>query len=329
VTRKARIAIVTPVYNDWPSCGRLTLELDAVAGQLQDAVIDLIIVDDGSVQARPDESLQGSTLEHLDRVSVASLGANLGHQRAIAAGLYIAVERDCYSSIVVMDSDGEDMPGDIIRMLEEQAQHPDSIIVAERTKRSEGPVFRFFYKVYKAMYSALTGSEISFGNFSTVNASTARRLIHMPDLWNNFPSALLRSRLPYRKVETVRGKRFFGSSKMNFSALVIHGLSAISVNSEVVFARIMFLCFGLAMLTAAGGIAVASIRLFTDLAIPGWASDVIGSLAIIFTQIVFFFFTSMFLLLHARSNPAKAPSEVIPGYIASCQDIYSSDSARV
>ncbi len=46
-----RIAIVIPVYNDWPSCARLVGELDGVAGELSDAVVDILIVDDGSSAA--------------------------------------------------------------------------------------------------------------------------------------------------------------------------------------------------------------------------------------------------------------------------------------
>jgi hypothetical protein len=324
-----KIAIVTPVYNDWPACAQLLRELDIVAGQLDHVQMDIIIVDDGSTQKPPVELLQDSSFEAINRINLTQLGTNLGHQRAIATGLYVAVNRKIYDAMAVMDSDGEDMPGDIARLLEEQRRHPDAIVVAERTKRSESMAFRVYYQIYKKMFRTLTGSEINFGNFSAFSSEVAARLLYMPELWNNFPSALLRSGLPHRAVETARGQRFFGSSKMNLSRLVIHGLSAISVNSEMVFARVMFLCFTLALLTATGGLAVAAIRLLTDLAIPGWASDVIGSLAIIFTQILFFFFTSMFLLLHARSSPARSPSEIIPGYIATSHEIYGNDRTGV
>jgi hypothetical protein len=307
----------------------LLTELNSVAGQLEGTIVDIIIVDDGSRLHWSSEMVPVTPLQHLNRISVTKLGCNLGHQRAIAAGLYTAVERKLYETIIIMDCDGEDLPQDVARLLAEQRSHPDSIVAAERAHRSEGPAFKAFYGIYKTLYRTLTGSEISFGNFSAISANAASRLLHMPELWNNFPSALLRSRLPLRTIETNRGKRFFGDSKMNFSSLVIHGLSAISVNSEIVFARIMLLCFVLALVTATGGVTVAGIRVFTDLAIPGWASDVIGSLAIIFTQIVFFFFTSMFLLLHARSNPASSPRQVIPGYISTSHDIQGNDQTGI
>jgi len=84
---------------------------------------------------------------------------------------------------------------------------------------------------------------------------------------------------------------------------------------------VMVISLTVGLASILGGIAVVILRLFTDLAIPGWASDVIGSIAVIFTQTMFFFFISVFLLLHSRSNPSHTPRSVIPGYIARSYDI--------
>jgi glycosyltransferase involved in cell wall biosynthesis len=311
---------VTPVFNDWPSCAQLIDELDRIAGQLDGVLMDVLIVDDGSGQV-DSNLLNCSALSSLNRISITELACNLGHQRAIAVGLYVAVEAGCYDHIIIMDSDGEDQPRDLLRLLEAQRRESGQVIVASRTKRSEGLLFRAFYALYKRAYRILTGNEINFGNFSIISHSVAKRLLHMPEMWNNFPSALLRSRLPYKQMETVRGKRFFGASKMNFVNLVIHGLNAISVSSEIVFVRVMMISMLIGFLSILGGLAVVLLRVFTDLAIPGWASDVIGSIAVILTQTMFFFFVSVFLLLHSRSNPSHTPLSVIPGYIARSYDV--------
>ena len=48
-----------------------------------------------------------------------NLKINIGHQRAIAVGLqYIYNEIDEYDYVVVMDSDGEDIPSQIEQLLE-------------------------------------------------------------------------------------------------------------------------------------------------------------------------------------------------------------------
>lgn len=323
VNHSTPIAIVTPVYNDWVSCARLVSELDAVVGEIDGATIDILIVDDGSSEGAQPQLIDAEACHNINRISVIQLASNMGHQRAIAAGLFAAVEAGDYESIVIMDSDGEDRPRDVIELVEQQRRSNGQAIVAKRAKRSEGLIFRASYSLYKGVFRLLTGTEISFGNFSILSHDAATRLLHMPELWNNYPSALLRSRLLYNEIETERGERYAGTSKMNFSNLVIHGLNAISVNSEIVFVRVMFICVAIGLTGILGAFAVTALRLFTDLAIPGWASDVIGNIAVIVTQALFFFFISMFLLLHSRSNPALTPRTVIPGYIASRYDILS------
>ena len=326
---KHSIVIVTPVYNDWLSCARLVSELDAAFSEMDGTKIDILIVDDGSSEEAQAQFVNADDCHNINRISVVQLASNMGHQRAIAVGLFAAVEAGHYESIVIMDSDGEDRPSDVIELVEQQQRSPSAVIVAKRAKRSEGLIFRASYFLYKCMYGLLTGTEISFGNFSILSSDAANRLLHMPELWNNYPSALLRSRLLYNEIETERGDRYAGTSKMSFSNLAIHGLNAISVNSEVVFVRVMFICVAIGLIGILGTLAVTGLRLFTDLAIPGWASDVIGTIAVILTQTLFFFFISMFLLLHSRSNPALTPRTVIPGYIANRYDILSHGKSRL
>ncbi len=315
------VVVITPVFNDWDALLQLAGELDKVAGAMQLGSLELLVVNDGSTEPLPVEQVAGLALAHIGAIRLVELACNMGHQRAIAVGLHVAVERGAYDAYVVMDCDGEDKPEDIPRLL--AALHSDraSAAVARRGKRSEGLLFRSFYRVYKTLYRALTGSVISFGNFSALDHAAAERLRHMPELWNNFASALLASRLPCARVETWRGERYAGRSKMNFASLALHGLSAISVNSEVIFIRVLILCSALALGTFCGALGVIFIRLFTDTAIPGWASDVMGSLVIVFTQSVFFFFISLFLLLRSRSTPVPSPVTVIPGYIARTLDL--------
>ena len=178
-------------------------------------------------------------------------------------------------------------------------------------------------KLYKTI---LTVGERKRGFFSKkipifLSQNAAFRLLHMPALWNNFPSALLRSRLPYAGLPTDRGERYQGMSKMNLTNLVIHGLSAISVDSEVIFSRVLLFSGAVGFLTVLTTGVVLGVRLFTDLAIPGWASNVVGNLAVIFLQTVFFFLLSLFFLLHSRSTPERFTAQVAPDYIVGVREI--------
>jgi len=67
---------------------------------------------------------------------------------------------------------------------------------------------------------------------------------------------------------------------MNVVSLVLHGLTAMSVYADTIFARIL-LAAAFVAATATFGIAtVVGIRTATDLAIPGWATVAAGDLLI-------------------------------------------------
>jgi len=302
----ARLGIVTPVLDDWDS---LRILVAAVATALADSrvQVDVLAVDDGSLDSfDPGElALTPSGVER--SVQVLRLAANLGHQRAIAVGLTEMTGREDLDAVVVIDSDGEDRPEDITRLLDVARSEPGLIVMAQRAKRSESLTFRVAYQLYKLMFRSLTGRVIDFGNFSLLPMRAVRRLVHMPELWNNLAAAILRCRLPYRAIPTERGHRYAGSSRMNLPALVIHGLSAMSVYTDVIFVRILAGAVAFAFLSLLGMATVVLLRLFTDLWTPGWATTVVANLAVMMMLTVIMVIAGALMQLAGRSTRQVIP----------------------
>ena len=100
-----RIAVLTPVYNDWEAARFLLRDLEAVAGP--ELAISVFAVNDGSSEIRPEGF--GREQSELRSVTILHLVCNVGHQRAIALGLVYLKDhhRDDFDGIVVMDCDGE------------------------------------------------------------------------------------------------------------------------------------------------------------------------------------------------------------------------------
>jgi polyisoprenyl-phosphate glycosyltransferase len=94
-----------------------------------------------------------------------------------------------------MDSDGEDDPDDIPRLIAALCTTPKAGIVAGRKERSEGAGFRVGYAAYQTMFSALVGRRIDFGKFSAFGPALARRLSGMSETWSHLAATLLRSRV--------------------------------------------------------------------------------------------------------------------------------------
>ncbi len=231
------VAIVIPSYNDWAALNLLIPQLNqAFLGQPYSASI--LVVDDASSQPIPADWLSAQQLKL--PVSILALRSNLGHQRAIALGLYHAHQFTDAEAVVVMDGDGEDRAEDVPKLLAEfeKAERRETVFAA-RTRRMEGLAFQASYQAYRMVHRLLTGIEVRVGNFSVIPRTAMSRLMTAADIWNHYAAAVYRARLPRRLLPLARGRRLEGRSHMNFVSLLIHGLSAMSVFSDQISARML------------------------------------------------------------------------------------------
>ena len=294
-----------PVYDDWEVLRLLLLDLDAEFAR-QRRSISILAVDDGS---RAPHGLNGLRFVAIQSVQILHLRRNVGHQRAIALGLAYVEARLACDTVVVLDADGEDTPEDATRLLDRAASEGAAkVVFALRRERSEGPVFRLFYVLYRTAFRILTGQKIRFGNFSVIPRVALRKLVAVSEIWNHYAAGVQRARVPCVYVPTRRGKRLAGRSTMNFVSLITHGMSAISVHAETVGARMLVAASAFASVILFGMLIVVGIRLLTTLAIPGWASFVFGLLALLLSQT---FFVALFFagtIMHDRNGYTFVPS---------------------
>jgi hypothetical protein len=309
------VAVVTPVLNDWVSLKRLIADLDRLP-ELAGQRLDVYAVDDGSFPPPPAADLgdAASGSGAVRSVRVVQLAANLGHQRAIAAGLVSLAAEAEYDAVLVMDADGEDRPADAARLI--AAGNDAAIVLALRSRRSESLLFRAGYRVYRLLFRLLTGRTIRFGNFCLIPTRFLPALTHSPAAWNNLAAAIMRSRLPTVDLPTPRGERYAGRSQMNFISLAAHGLSAISVYIDVMLIRIICASLAVSGLIAVVGLVVVCLKLFTGFAIPGWASLLGVSLLVLLFQALMFASIALFQFLSFRSMPTVVPAAHAPQLIA-------------
>jgi hypothetical protein len=294
------------VYDDWDAVSLLLDRLDEVMGRAGFSP-DILLVDDGSTRPAK-QGLTATRYEAISRVDVLRLRRNMGHQRAIAIALAYVQDRIKPSAVVIMDGDGEDAPEDVprlVRRLEETGGVP--IVFAERQRRSESVTFRLFYGLYRLAHRLLTGIPVKVGNFSVVPASQLDRLVVVSELWNHYAAAVFKARLSREAIPTTRATRLAGPSRMNFVALIGHGLSAMSVHAETIGVRLLVLAGIAASVVTALLVAVVVVRFFTGLAIPGWATNAAGILLLVLMQAISFAIVFAFLILHGRSQPSFIP----------------------
>jgi glycosyltransferase involved in cell wall biosynthesis len=279
----------------------------------------VVVINDGSTIPRPDD-LVDARFSQISSLVIIELASNLGHQRAIALGLAALAQDQADDVVVVMDSDGEDDPNDIARLIAAYPSQPYSAVVAIRTERSEGIIFRLAYFGYRIFFRLLVGRKIRFGNFCVMGLDVAIRLAHSPNTWNHLASTLLRSNLRIVSIPTRRALRYAGTPSTNIISLLAHGLSGLAVFSDYVFARLLLFAGILASIAAAGGLVVIAIRIFTDLAIPGWATTATGFFALLFMQALMLFLIGALQLLASRSHPDAVPAALVDIFVLSRQE---------
>jgi glycosyltransferase involved in cell wall biosynthesis len=318
-----RLAVVTPVHNDWASFTRL---IEALDRELRGSCGELVVfaVDDGSAEKPP--VIDGPFVV-LKRVEVLRLAINLGHQRAIATGLaHVAAHNfDC---VIIMDCDGEDRPEDARALTARHSHDPAKVIVAERAKRSECMQFRVFYTLYKIAFISLTGVRIAHGNFCLIPAARLSAILHSSNTWNNLAASIVKSRVPYTGIPTVRGSRYHGTSGMNFTSLLLHGLSAVSVYLDIVATRVLIACTMMLTFLIAMLAFIIMIRLFTDLAIPGWATMSFGLISVIIIQLLMLSSSVLFTLLNSRGQSSVIPIVEATRYIQEIKIVYGYQKTR-
>ena len=301
------ITIVIPVYDDWPSLERLLEDTHAELGN-RELNYEILIVDDASLSTGPTASEKRGVPDNCKGIRVLRLRRNLGHQRAIAVGLVETDLKNDSDLVVVMDGDGEDSPAHIQLLIDASSANDfSSIVFARRAKRMEGPLFRWSYELYCLLHWLAVGAVPRVGNFSVVPAKFLAPLVIDSNLWNHFAATVFASRLPHTTVPIPRAKRYAGKSKLNFNALVVHGISALACYSDRIGVRAVITSSILLGLTFSGVLLVCAVRFFTPLAIPGWATMATGFLLSLSLQVLTLGFAFCLLILSRRQDVGFIP----------------------
>jgi len=233
-----KIKILIPIYNDWQSVFKLLENINLESSVLE-GEFSVIIINDASTENKP-ELL--TNLENLKSVQVINMRKNKGHARCNAAGMKYINEKEEFDYIIPMDGDGEDRPEELSLLIEKIKSFPNTVITADRVKRSEGFVFKFCYSIHKYLTLVFTGQNIKYGNYTCIPKSIVNKMINEPATWSSYSGSLAKTTKDRKFIPSIRGKRYFGPSKMSFVNLLKHSLSIITVFKTTLLIRaIIFL----------------------------------------------------------------------------------------
>ena len=235
-----KVKILIPVYNDWESLIKLLDEINKVITDIKNTEFDCMIVNDASTIKLPEIKVP----KNIKKIEIFNMKQNKGHARCNAFAIRYLSKKDNFDHLIVMDGDGEDRPQEIKYLVNQALEDQEVSVVAKRVKRSEGFLFQILYEVHKLITLVFTGKQINFGNYSCLTKKDVVTLSKEESLWSSFSGTLKKSISRLNTINSTRGSRYFGPSKMSLFNLVVHSFSIIAVFKSQVFLRgLIFVIF--------------------------------------------------------------------------------------
>jgi len=268
-----KVIIIIPVYNDWESLLKLIDEINDQIKNL-DFEFECLIINDCSTIKKPNIRVP----KNIKLMKILNMKKNKGHARCNAFGIRYVIEKEKFDYLLLMDGDGEDRPSEIRSLMNLISINPETSVVAKRVKRAEGLLFQFLYQTHKLITYLFTGNNVNFGNYSCLVKKDVKILFNKASLWSSYSGTVKKNLQNLNEINSIRGSRYFGPSKMSLYKLIIHSFSIIAVfKYKVLFRSILFIIF-FSMITS-----------------------MIGKISIFF-QILLIIFTLIIFIISLREN---------------------------
>lgn len=263
------ISVLIPLYNDEEVIMELFKRLLPVLNHLTTSY-EIIFIDDGS------KDRSWSIVEKLkaenDFIFGIKLTRNFGQQNAISAGLDHA-QKDI---VILMDSDLQDRPEDIPKLVDALLQSDASMAIAKWITRKDSYFKKtaslFFYRVSQKITHI--NHQPNLGVFRAIKKSAIDELKKYQEKTSTTLSVLYWIGSDYVTVELERDKRFAGISGYTFKKMLKLALDRIFSFSmfPIRLATYIGLCVSLISFIS-GGILI--VRRMQGMVAPGWTSIIV------------------------------------------------------
>src|SRR5690606_4278649 len=148
----------------------------------------------------------------------------------------------------------------------------------------------------------------------------------MDETSTHVAAATVKAKLRRADVPTDRGVRYAGRSKMNFPSLVLHGMRAVMVFSDLVLTRMALALVAMAAAVIAVVIGAVAVRLAGS-ATPGWVTIVTGFALSLFLQTGLFTMITLIVSSLGRVDTPPRVRERALEYVARSERVEATAKA--
>jgi glycosyltransferase involved in cell wall biosynthesis len=229
MSKKARVSIVTPVFNEVEVIELFYDRVRKVMAALDSMAYELIFVDDGSMD-RSYEKLVALANSDAD-TKIIKFSRNFGHQIAITAGIDLAKG----DAVIVMDADLQDPP-EVIKTFIEKWQEGYDVVYGVRAKRDgESKMKLFTAAAFYRLLQCIIKLDIpvDVGDFRLMSRRVVEHLKELKEK-DRFVRGLV-SWVGFKQtgVPYLRDKRLAGETKFPYRKMIKFALDGITSFSDV------------------------------------------------------------------------------------------------
>lgn len=268
------LSIVVPCFNEEAVLKKTSVHLIALLEKLSDKKIlskesHIILVDDGSTDST--WGLIKEKAHQCPSIRGLKLSRNQGHQNALLAGLLTA-DGD---AVISIDADLQDDLGVIIDMVNAHKNGSDVVYGVRKNRDTDTFYKRITAETYYHVLQAFRVQIVfNHADYRLMSRRAIEALRHFKEI-----NLFLRGIVPQIGFQSTivyydRKERVAGQSKYPFTKMMALAWQGITSFSSVPLRMITVV----GVIVSIGSFCVAlwaiAIKLFTDLALPGWASTV-------------------------------------------------------
>ncbi|MDD5681640.1 MAG: glycosyltransferase family 2 protein [Candidatus Omnitrophica bacterium] len=270
-----KLSIIIPVFNEEGVIPLLKERLERMLKDEKAYSYEVIFVDDGSKDKTMTLLMKWAEIN--SSVSILSLSRNFGHQQAVTAGLKEASG----DAVVIMDSDLQDPPELIPRMLREW-EKGYKVVLAERNSRDEGYLRKLLFNAFYKIFDFLCDMPISInsGVFGLMDKTVVKNILLFNEHCRFIPGLRAWVGFNTTKIFYDRAKRAQGYPRQSLLRLINYGLDAIFSFSSKPLKISLFLGLFVSAICFLYAVVLIFLRLFNINVVSGFSTTAVSLLFI-------------------------------------------------
>jgi polyisoprenyl-phosphate glycosyltransferase len=303
-----KISVLVPVFNDQEVLDELNSRLMNVLSGISDN-FEIILIDDGSSDKSWELIIE--LKKQNDNIIGVKLMRNFGQQNAIAAGLdYVSGD-----IVIIMDSDLQDKPEDIPKLIEAMEKTDSSMAIAKWVARNDGFIKLLVSKMFYTVSKNITkiNHQPGLGVFRAIRQEVVEELKKYKEKTSTTLSLLYWIGVDYVTVDLERDERFAGKSGYSLKKMIKLTLDRIFSFSMFPIRAAIYTGLAISAFSFIFGI-ILIFRYFFGTVAPGWTSMIVLILFLFGVNFIFMGIIGEYLgriFLESKQRPKYIVKKVL------------------